>query len=136
MSFTAARVSILKFFSVPWAARIPVAYDDVDFTIPSPPSIWARFNVKHFNAYQSSIGDPGANKFRRQGMVTVQIFAPEKGATQDAVAKGDEVVSLFEGKTRFEGVIFSNVRMTEVGPDGMGWYQVNVKIDFEYDDLA
>lgn len=142
MSFTAARKSITKFFATGWDDETPVAYDDVEFGIPEiddadpAASTWVRLQIQHFDAYQASVGSPGSNKFRRNGLITAQIFAAEKQAALDALAKGDMIVSLFQGKSRFEGVIFSNVRLKEIGPDGEGWFQVNVKIDFEFDDLA
>jgi len=139
MTFAAARASIIKYFSTGWGGATPttpVAYDDVAFTLPNDGATWVRFQVQNFDAFQASVGSPGDNKYRRTGLITAQIFAKEKAAALDALAKGDAIVSLFQGKSRFEGVIFSNVRLKEVGPDGKGWFQVNVKIDFQFDDLA
>lgn len=135
MSYEAAVAAIKKHFAEQWADRTPVAYDDVAFSIPSD-AAWLRLTIQHGMGYQASVGSPGSNQFRREGLVTVQIFTPEGGGAIAAYELADAVTPIFQRLGRVDGIAFKDVRLNEVGNRSAGWYHVNIKAEFEYDTIA
>jgi hypothetical protein len=135
MNYHDAVAEIKKYFAEQWDNLTGVAYDDFPFTTPDN-TPWVRLNIRHEDGYQASVGSPQSNKFRRDGLVTVQIFTPKGQAQITALQTADAVVNIFEAKPRISGIMFNNVRVNEIGDDGFGWYQINVKADFSYDTIA
>jgi hypothetical protein len=137
MSYELAVKTIRNAFSVSWGNSTPIAYDDVvNVEIPpSPAATWVRLNIAHVDGYQASIGSPNSNKFRREGLITVQIFQPQGQGSIDARKKADLVIPIFQGK-QISGITFYDVQAREIGNDGAGWYQINVLAKFYYDEIA
>ncbi len=139
-SLTAARDAILTLFKVAWDAQTPpvpkLLNDDVKDDLPAGTFPWARIIVRHNTGFQATLaGETGNRRFRRLGLVTVQIFTPYGDGLDlnDALAK--VAVDAFEGKsTAADEVLFRNVRSNEVGQDG-NWFQTNVFAEFEYDEV-
>lgn len=139
MSLTVAqaRDEMLTLITAAWTANaggLPLFYDDRPGEPPTNGTGWARVNIQHNLGAQSTISNPiGNNLFRRDGLLTVQIFAPiGKGLSQaDALAK--VALDAFEGKSTPNGVWFRKVRMREIGPD-KSWFNVNVYAEFNYDE--
>lgn len=134
MNYETAIKTIWNFFATRWGNTTKVAYDDVDFTIPSGET-WVRLNVKTVDGYQASIGAPTNNRQRREGIITVQVFSPQGQGSIDARKKADLVIGHFLNQEA-SGIIFYDVHAREVGNDGAGWYQINVLIKFRYDHIA
>lgn len=135
MNFNDATASIIAFFNAGWADLTPVAWPDTAFITPEGQT-WARVTIKHNEAFQASMGSPGSNRFRRNGIVIIQIFQPQGQASKDARAKADAAVDIFLGQTTSDGIIFSDVGAKEIGPDGAGWHQINVTASFRYDRIT
>jgi hypothetical protein len=133
MSYEAAVKAIVAHFNDEWNNLTPVAYPDVAFTPPD--ETWVRLNVDHADGYQASMGSPGNNMFRREGLVNVQVFAKQGEAKLDALKKADAAISAFQG-IELNGIHFYDVHMRDVGNDGAGWYQINVLANFRYDEIA
>lgn len=135
-----ARDEILSTLTTAWlgdpaSADLPMLYPDRSQEPPKQ-GAWARVTVQHNTGRQVTLsGETGARRFRRTGIVTVQIFTP----LGDGLTLGDELTMIagraFEGITTASGVIFRNVRNHEVGKDKQGWFQTNVLADFEYDEV-
>lgn len=134
MNFTDATKAMRAYFHAEWNDASPVAYDDVPFDKPDGEP-WVRFTIKHNEAAQASIGSPGSNRHRRYGMVIAQIFTPEGTGSINARAFADTVMLMFIGKN-LDGIHFYNTISREIGPDGSGWYQINVAASFWYDQIA
>ena len=103
-----------------------------------PPDLnlpWARFVLRHATAFQATLSNAvGARRFRRLGILTVQLFQPiGKGLSGD-VDLAKIVLDAYEGQTTTGGIIFREVVIQEVGPDG-DFYQVNIVVSFEYDEV-
>ena len=117
------------------SSSYPIRYwDTADAASPATP--WARATVRLQDGAQATLSsDTGARRFRRFGLVTVQIFT-EWGKNTTLKYTLTKIVSeAFEGVTTSPGrVIFRNVRVNEVGQDGQ-WFQTNVLADFEYDEI-
>lgn len=137
LTFAQARDELLEAITAAWTAGAggaPLFYDDRPGEAPADATTWARVHIQHNLGTQSTIGGPiGTSLFRRDGLLTVQIFTPiGKGLSQaDALAK--VAIDAFEGKSTPNGVWFRKVRMREIGPD-RSWFNVNVYAEFNYDE--
>lgn len=115
-----------------------VAYDAVG-TTSAPPSgqePWIRPMVRHSGGEQATLqGETGNRRFRRFGTLTVQVFHPVGvGLVGGATDYADVIRDAFEGVGSNEGMIYRDVSVNEIGVDG-DFFQSNVQIDFEYDEL-
>lgn len=132
-----ALAEIRGLFDTAWAAAGPVQYDNVktDAIPPADPATpWARLLVRHQEAFQATLqGETGNRRFRRVGVVTAQIFRPPGTGVPGLTDLGTIVRDAFEGVTSSGGVIFRDVSVNEIGPDG-DWFQENVEGTFEYDE--
>lgn len=132
MSFANARKAVQGFFETQWATRTPIAWPDVDFKPPK--TTWLRFNMVNNTGNQASIG-AATNYYRRNGLITIQVLAPENKGGVDAIDKADIAASIFIGQ-RLAGFEFTEVNVREAGNTGDGFYQVIVTIAYRYDTLA
>ena len=131
MNYEAATAAMRAYFAG-FIGATPVAYDDMPFDVPN--ALWVRFNVSHADGYQSSIGAPTANRFRRDGLIVAQVFQPSGKASKEARQKADQIVANY---LNVAGTIhYYDVQAREIGDDGAGWYQINVLIYFRYDHIA
>lgn len=136
-SITEARDAMQSMFATAWNAQTPpvpvLAYDDKPFTTPPGTHSWARVSIIHNKGIQATLGAIGSRRFRKLGIIVVQIFSPSGGGltVNDALVK--IAIDTFEGKnTKPDGVTFLNVRSQEIGTSG-SWFQTNVTSQFEYD---
>lgn len=102
---------------------------------PPENGAWGRTTVIHTGGQQATLANhQGKRRFRRTGVVTVQLFTP----VNDGQVLSDGLVAVvkdaFEGVTTASGVIFRDVTPVEMGKHG-GWFQVNVQAGFEYDEV-
>lgn len=134
-----ARDAIASHFTDAWnaqAAPVPeLRYQDKYYTgLPAGTATWARLTIIHNLGQQVTLGAVGNRRFRRFGIVTVQIFTP----AGDGLTRADAMVKIamdaLEGATTDGGdtVDFRRARFNEVGEDGP-WHQTNVTAEFEYD---
>lgn len=132
-----ARDEIMSHFTTKWnTLGTPplLLYDDKHKDLPNN-APYARITVQHTGSIRVTVGGKGTGgqRFRRFGIVTVQIF-PLSG---DGLTASDTLVDLaldaFEGEsTGSDRIEFRNVRPNEIGQDGP-WHQTNVIAEFEYD---
>lgn len=122
------------------AAWLPTGHgliwDDVAEPRPDTRSPWARFSVRHADGFQATLANfSGARRWRRTGTIFVQLFSPanEGLSTLDEMAM--VAMRAYQGKTTPGGVWFRNTRAREIGVTGK-WQQLNVMVDFEYDEVA
>lgn len=130
-----ARDIIFNVFKTVWDATGFIAvYDDVPSTPPNTDTSWARVTMQHFSGRQASLaGELGARRWENRGLVTAQIFAPiGDGKTQ--VYTLSELVRNGYRDAKNLSVWFRDPRINEVGNDG-AWEQINVLVNFEYDDV-
>ena len=135
-----ARDEILLHFTTAWNAQASpptLLYDDKTQDLPDD-APYARITVQHNVFNQATVGGKtatggGGQRFRRNGIVTVQIFTPFGDGLTTADPLVDLAVDAFEGEnTGSDRVEFRNTRANEIGHDGV-WHQVNVLAEFEYD---
>lgn len=130
MSFEVAEAAVRAYFTQKWGNLTPIAWPDVHFTPSS--TTWVRFSMKNNLGFQASIGSPGANLFRRRGIITIQVFQKAGKGSTDARSKADIAANAFLDNA-LPGFIFSNVNARDIGTDGAGWYQWNVTAEYQYD---
>ena len=109
------------------------ALDSTPDVATQDPDDWIRASVTHYAGRQTTIGGP-LKRFERLGAFRAEIYvARSRGMTRaDAIAK--VVSDAFEGQNTSSGIWFRNVRMDEIGPDGI-WFRVDVIADFRYDEI-
>lgn len=106
--------------------------------LPGTDKFWMRASTN--NVTTNQVGhrtvEPGVSDvvYRTVGFITLQIFAPMKGA--DSYAKGELLSSLgqrmFMASETGGGVWFRNPRIRELDNDGT-WYRWNVIADYQFD---
>lgn len=139
---TQARDEILDQFKTVWDADpestgVLVRYPDKPSDPPSTQVPWARVTVQHnpTGGQVTLSGATGSRRFRRFGLVTIQIFT----IFGEGLVKADELARVaqgaFEGvRTSPGGVIFRAVNAVEIGKS-KEWFQTNVLAQFEYDEV-
>lgn len=137
-SITEARNLITAHFQTAWDAQTPpvplLIYDDRHTDLPDN-APYARITVRHNVMDQRTLGATGNRRFRRFGVVTVQIFAISNQGLALADVFAKVALDAFEGKnTASDQVEFRNARINEIGEDGP-WFQINVVSDFDYDEI-
>ena len=140
-TITAGRDLILTHFKTAWDAGPspvpPVLYADRTSDLP-PDADYARVTVQHNEFEQRTLGGKpslggSGRRFRRSGIITIQIFTINDAGLTSSDALVDLLVDAFEGEdTSSDAVEFINVRANEVGHDGV-WHQTNVLAEFRYD---
>jgi len=140
-TLAAARDEILLHFTTKWDAGTPpiplLLYDDKHRDLPAD-APYARITVSHNVFSQVTLGGKvaqgsGGSRFRRFGVVTVQVFTVSGDGLTNADVLVDLALDAFEGEnTGSDKVEFRNARANEIGQDGP-WFQVNVVAEFTYD---
>lgn len=107
---------------VPQADRVPDANEP-----------WGRVYIEHTQGFQATLTGVGGRRFRRRGVITVQIFVPTGEGLSQAYTLGKVVTDAFEGQD-VSGIWFRNARINEVGPDG-NFFMIVAMVEFEYDEI-
>ena len=136
-TFDQANIDILTIFKTAWdATGFKALYENVAGEPPTTPSPWARIVLRHTGGNQGSLsGALGTQRWDRNGVLIVQVFVPNGEGLSQAYSLAKIVLDAYEGvSSPLRGVWFRNARINEVGPDGE-WFQVNILIDFQYDEI-
>lgn len=145
-SLDEARDEILGLFWVKWSTDTPALNSGNPITVEwqgvdsqNPPAAnepFARVTLRHGRSRQATFGPKGGRRFTRIGLVTVQVFSPLSGGGGLSFAEDLAIIArdAFEGEGTDSGIWFRNARTQEVGLSG-SWYQMNMVIEFEYDEL-
>lgn len=141
MSFEAAEAAVRKYFVQKWGTATPIKWPDLHF-IP-PAATWVAFHMMPNLGYQASTGSPGSNVFRREGIITIQVFQPEGQAGTDARKKADLAASAFLSPNSLAGFTFKNVVAKPAhngrgitGLNGTVYYQWNVTAEYQHDIIT
>lgn len=133
MDYKTAVRTMRKYFADNYSdTPIVLGSDDVANNVNTP---WVRFNVIHGDGFQASMGSPSANRFERNGIITVQIFTPQGDNGVSAINLADKILKIYEGVEN-NGILYYDATVKEVGNDGRGWYQVNVLTSFRYETIT
>lgn len=140
-SFETAVDEILTVFKTVWDTTghfvdYPgVKYGGTNAKVPPDDSTaWARVTIQHTPGGPPSLsGANGQVLYNRQGLLTVQIFTAVGNGFGEGYQLAKTVADSFEGQDTPSAVWFRNLRMNEIGRTG-DWLQVNVLVDFTYDE--
>lgn len=135
MGFAATEAAIRSRFNTQWSSlrpTIPAFFDNAgDDVTPPEDSTWVRLTILPGDSSQVEMGN--TRRWRRVGVLIVQIFVPAASGTGLALELGDTVRDIFEGLT-VSGVIFRATSLNRVGLDG-AWLQYNAITPFQADEL-
>lgn len=133
MGYSADAQTIRERFNAEWPVEqpgIPFSFGDVEYNPPDDEP-WVRVNTLSGAQTQVSMGK--LRRFRRVGIVVVQIFVPAGSGDGTARELADSVSAIYQGRT-VNGVIFRGTGLTRVGVDG-AWVQYNASTPYQADDL-
>lgn len=117
-------------YPVQWPNEIP----SVDLP-PTPQTPWARMSILHATGGQASLaGNIGQARYLRGGVAVFQLFVLFAYGTTQIYSFAKQVTDAFDGVRGANGTAFKNTRIREIGADG-AWYQVNVFVDFDYEEV-
>ena len=111
-----------------------VFYESVRNQREDDNSSWASFSIRHASSTQRTLGGQGNRIFTRTGFVIVSIFFQVGKGLSEGYALAKVVTDVYEGICSPNGVQFRDIRLQEIGRDGQ-FFQINVLIDFEYDEI-
>jgi hypothetical protein len=116
------------------ATGFTIVWTDVPGSVPAESAPWARPTVTHATGGQSSLaGATGTKRWTATGTLTVQVFAPVGDGRAKAYELAHAMMLAF--RTATGPVWYRNHRLKEVGNDG-AFEQINVMVDFNYDDFT
>lgn len=139
-TYEEARNQILALVTTAWNAQgspPQLVYDDKPQDLPDT-ATYARITIQHNTSSQVTLGGKpsqggAGRRFRRNGLITVQIFTPFGDGLTTSDPLVDLVVDALEGEeTGSDQVEFKNVSVNEIGENG-AWHQTNVTAEFEWD---
>lgn len=132
MGFATDSQTIRERFNTQWPIEqptVPFSFADVDFEPPAD-TPWVRLNALPGDQRQVTMGR--IRRFRRVGIVLVQIFVP--AGSGDGLAKelADSVATIYMGRT-INGVIFRGTSVDRLGVDG-SWAVWRANTPYQADD--
>jgi len=87
-----------------------------------------------FSSAQSLRGDGGLRRFRRTGLLFVEVYTPAGNGLSSADQIVKVVLDGLEGQTTANGVYFRNAQVREEGVSGP-WFLTVITVEFEYDEV-
>lgn len=135
-TYAQARSEMFALLKAAWdPTTFKMVWPDKPDAKPSGRTPWARTTLRHNLGGQATLANhAGVSRFRREGILTVQIFTPSGEGLSRAYDLAKIIADALEGASTSRGVWFRNTRLNEVGPDG-DWFQLNVTTDFIYDEI-
>ena len=120
---------IEQYFDTRWAARTPINWDNDNAT---PSGNHVAFTIDHDRSVFHNLGNEGGGQtYRREGLITVQVFTRQGTGTEDSRALAFQVQQILEGYRNASLLIKAGV-VRKIGEDGNGFWQANVDLPFEY----
>lgn len=132
-SQTDARERIYQAFVTGWGNRTPITLENERYS-PALDTAWVRLTVRHQIGVQESLGSVGNRRFLRAGIIFLQIFTPLEAGMRAADGHVDFARGVLEGVTLTTGIRLYGASSQEIGAED-GWYQVNLEVSFEYEEV-
>jgi hypothetical protein len=111
-----------------------VSYDNSPIQEAPDSGPWLRVAIIPGETFQVSLGDPGNNRHRTPGILSVQVFDDLSGGDARALSVADAIVTAFRSQT-VAGVRYASPRVDRVGRLGRWWVLV-VSVPFSFDSLG
>lgn len=115
----------------------PVILDqDTDAEPPQEEgSSWVRSSMTHLGGGQGSLANhAGVKRWDRSGLLIFQVFTPFGDGLKRSDVISSTIQGAYEGVTTAGGAWFRSPRSEEIGKSG-AWFQVNVFVEFEYEEI-
>lgn len=127
-----ARETIYQTFATDWASTSAYTFANEAF---SPPvgQPWVRLTVQLQTGNQETLGDVGHRRFRREGLITMQVFVPLDTGLRAQDALVQQARNIFEGRTLTGPVWCIDADTYEIGPSD-GWHQFNIDVAFAFEE--
>lgn len=126
MSYEAAKIAIESTFETAWADSTPIAFDNVEFNVPTDGSSWVRLELMFAPAFQAAMGIK--RTWRRPGTVTIKCHTPVNKGTAAGLALADAVVDILQG-LQVSGITFRATSVLDRGQQEEWWLTI-VATDF------
>lgn len=104
--------------------------DNESFTPPVGKSAWINFYIKFMTGKQITIG---IRSFRHVGYIWAQVYTISDSGTYANDIYCQNIKNIFEGASS-TGIRFDDASIVTLERTGK-WYQQNVKIRFEFDEV-
>lgn len=136
MGYATAHNELRNRFNSQWGVTTPIAWPNVKFDVPAPSTYWCRFAISDFTGNEGTQNSIGGitNNNRYTGSVIVQLFGPLDKGNGQLLAYADQVLSIF-GNWGGTNIQCRRGYVKDIGPDGQGFYQINVTVPFRRDEL-
>lgn len=123
------------------SAPVPTIYYEGDEVDGPPPgkAYWVRFRNEDVLQRPSTIrdGSSGSRRYRADGLLFGQIFAPRAKSHPQAFEKGGKLAEVFQrafqGQSLPGGIVIRDITVRAVPPAEKAWWQWNVNGRYEYD---
>ena len=112
--------------------NIPVSWPNEDFTPPTDKT-YVKFFILNGETRIVDIGSP-IKTYRSTGVIFLQLLAPPRTGNGLVKSQADTMAAIFRSWCG-SSVRCRAATVKEIGLDADGWYQVNVKIPFQRDEL-
>lgn len=140
MGFEAVRDAIEQRLAANWT-QTPIRWENIPFTQPTRNAgtpAWITLAIRG-NQAGGRISIGSTTPVRRYPYTLFnQIFVPEESGTSQAYQYADTLSAVWRD-TSFAAGATGTIRCfepnaIEIGPDGAGWYQINIVTDFYRED--
>jgi Bacteriophage related domain of unknown function len=113
----------------------PIQYENHPFMRPDG-APWGRFLMREGQRANATVGN---DLKRTPGFVMVQFFLPEDTGTKPAADAADKMAEIFDDTTitgTWGAIQFFSVGKQNVGKTDDGFYQVNISVEFRFDEAV
>lgn len=124
-----------------WAANAPAIvspapilrfYGTEDSSIPT--TYFVRFMMQPVRNSQSSFRQTDGKRFRENGLISLQVFAPRKVKTSYAKMRLLSALLQKRFRSAIDCISFNNVRINDAAPEDSFWRQ-NVIAEYWFDEI-
>lgn len=142
-----ARIDMYQAVKTAWDAGVAttgkvLVFDNITKDIPTDevgatgdPPLWGAVKVENNLSQASSLrGDGNLRRFRRGGLLFVELYTPAGNGLSSADEAVKVVLDGTEGQTTANGVYFRNAQVREEGVSGP-WFLTVIAVEFEYDEV-
>jgi hypothetical protein len=149
ITFDTAVDSILTTLKVKWDAATPalnggeiptLVFEAIEQDLKPHPKDseepWARAVIRHADAFKATLAnDVGTARYRRVGLVWVQVFTPSKSAQNWTLCQQLAMVA----QTAYEGrcvgdVVYTKATIFDSPKDGP-WWRYDMRAEFYWDEI-
>ena len=131
-----ARIAIEKRLADNWATT-PIQYWSSGVPFQTPTTAYIAITIEEFNGTQITLG--GTPQLHRYfGIITLQVFVPERQGAKTAAGYCDTLDNLFR-RAQFSqgnsGLITCRTPQARMIGASDGWYQMNLAIEYHRDNV-